>query len=59
MGTTNDPHEGKPAGEGEPKPLWQRMSWLVLIWSGSVLALGVVAWLLRLAMNAAGLSSPS
>ncbi len=53
------PHERKPAGEGEPKPLWQRMSWLVLIWSGSVLALGVVAWLLRLAMNAVGLSSPS
>jgi hypothetical protein len=48
----------KMAADGEPKPLWQRMSWLVLIWSGSVLALGVVAWLLRLAMNAAGLSSP-
>ncbi|MCQ4297567.1 DUF2474 domain-containing protein [Pseudomonas stutzeri] len=50
--------EKKPASSGEPKPLWQRMSWLVLIWSGSVLALGIVAWLIRLAMNAAGLASP-
>ncbi|WP_312955050.1 DUF2474 domain-containing protein [Pseudomonas songnenensis] len=52
------PQDKRPVPSGEPKPLWQRMSWLVLIWSGSVLALGVVAWLLRLAMNAAGLSSP-
>jgi len=52
------PQDKRPVPRGEPKPLWQRMSWLVLIWSGSVLALGVVAWLLRLAMNAAGLSSP-
>lgn len=51
-------HEKERASTKEPKPLWQRMSWLVLIWSGSVLALAVVAWLLRLAMNAAGLSSP-
>ncbi|EWC42578.1 DUF2474 family protein [Pseudomonas stutzeri] len=42
----------------EQKPLWQRMSWLVLIWGASVLALGIVAWLLRLAMNAAGLAAP-
>lgn len=44
--------------EQEKKPLWQRLGWLVLIWSGSVLALGLVSYLLRLAMNAAGLSSP-
>jgi hypothetical protein len=41
-----------------PKPLWKRMTWLVLIWSSSVLALGVVAWLLRQFMVAAGLSTP-
>src|SRR3546814_12094970 len=40
----------------EPKPLWKRMTWLVLIWSASVLALGVVAWLLRQFMTAAGLT---
>ena len=50
--------DNKPPAQPEQRPLWQRMSWLVLIWSGSVLALGIVAWLLRLTMNAAGLSSP-
>lgn len=44
--------------EQEKKPLWQRLGWLVLIWAGSVLALGLVSYLLRLFMNAAGLSSP-
>jgi len=34
------------------------MTWLVVIWAGSVLALGFVAWLLRQAMNAAGLTTP-
>jgi hypothetical protein len=48
-------HENSASG---PKPLWKRMTWLVLIWSASVLALGVVAWLLRQFMNAAGLSTP-
>ncbi len=42
----------------EAKPLWKRMTWLVLIWSASVLALGVVAWLLRQFMTAAGLTAP-
>ena len=41
-----------------PKPLWKRMTWLVLIWGASVFALGVVAWLLRQAMTAAGLATP-
>jgi len=27
----------------EQKPLWRRLAWLVLLWSGSVLALAVVA----------------
>lgn len=41
-----------------PKPLWKRMTWLVLIWGVSVFALGIVAWLLRQAMTAAGLATP-
>lgn len=45
--------------EQERKPLWQRLGWLVLIWTCSVAALGVVAWLLRLFMSAAGLGVPS
>jgi Protein of unknown function (DUF2474) len=42
----------------EKKPLWQRLGWLVLIWACSVATLGVVAWLLRLFMSAAGLGTP-
>ncbi|WP_095109564.1 DUF2474 domain-containing protein [Pseudomonas sp. Irchel 3E20] len=41
----------------EPKPLLQRLGWLALIWTGSVLALFIVASLMRLFMNAAGLST--
>ena len=40
----------------QQRPLWQRMAWLVAIWSASVLALSVVGWLLRQAMTAAGLT---
>ncbi len=46
------------SGATEQKPLWKRMTWLVVIWSASVLALGVVAWLLRQFMTAAGLAAP-
>jgi hypothetical protein len=39
------------------KPLWQRLAWLVGIWAASVFALFIVASLLRLFMNAAGLTT--
>lgn len=42
----------------EKKSLWQRLGWLVLIWAGSVLALGAVSYLLRLFMQAAGMGTP-
>ena len=29
-------------------PLWKRLGWMALIWAGSVIALGAVAWVLRL-----------
>ncbi|WP_072016875.1 DUF2474 domain-containing protein [Erwinia oleae] len=38
-------------------PLWKRLMWLVVIYAGSVLALGVVATLFRLMMTAAGMKS--
>ncbi|MBA6067768.1 DUF2474 domain-containing protein [Pseudomonas mosselii] len=41
----------------EKKPLLQRLGWLVLIWGLSVAALGVVAYGMRMFMNAAGLST--
>ena len=34
----------------------RRVGWLVLIWVGSVLALGVVAGLFRVVMNLAGMT---
>ncbi|SDI92413.1 Protein of unknown function [Pseudomonas flavescens] len=42
----------------EKKPLWQRIAWLAGIWTVSVLSLGLVSYLLRLFMSAAGLSTP-
>ncbi|BBP55597.1 DUF2474 domain-containing protein [Pseudomonas sp. St386] len=41
----------------ERKPLRQRLGWLALIWAGSVLALFIVASLMRMFMNAAGLTT--
>jgi hypothetical protein len=41
----------------EKKPLWQRLGWLAMIWTGSVVALFIVASLMRMFMNAAGLST--
>ncbi|QQZ41375.1 DUF2474 domain-containing protein [Pseudomonas sp. SK3(2021)] len=43
--------------EAEKKPLWQRLGWLAGIWGGSVLALFIVASLMRMFMNAAGLTT--
>jgi hypothetical protein len=34
---------------------WKRVGWLLLIWCASVLALGAVAWVIRLLMLAAGM----
>ena len=30
---------------------WQRLLWFVVIWAGSVAALGAVAWAIRWAMG--------
>ena len=38
--------EGVP--DAEQRPLWQRLGWMVAIWAGSVLALGVVAGMIRM-----------
>lgn len=41
-----------------PRAHWlRRIGWLVLLWAVSVAALGLVAWLIRQFMNAAGLSA--
>lgn len=38
-------------------PLRKRLFWMVILWTGSVLALGLLTWLLRLFMTAAGMGS--
>lgn len=53
---------GKPTSHDQQdparsKPLWQRLSWLLAIWAGSVLALFIFASLMRLFMSAAGLTT--
>ena len=48
---------GKDTFEPEKKPLMQRLGWLLLIWAVSVVSLAVVAWLMRMFMAAAGLST--
>lgn len=37
--------------------VWQKLGWMAAIWAGSVLALGVIALLLRLVMHAAGMTA--
>lgn len=32
-------------------PLWQRLGWMVAIWAGSVVALGVVAGVIRMVLK--------
>lgn len=41
--------EPPPAGAA-PSPLRSRLAWMAAIWAASVLALLVVAWLLRLVL---------
>jgi NAD(P)H-dependent FMN reductase len=36
---------------------WKKVLWLLLIWSGSVLALAVAAYVLRQIMRAVGLTA--
>jgi Protein of unknown function (DUF2474) len=43
--------------ERESKPWLRRVGWLILIWAGSVAALGLVALVFRLLMAAIGLTT--
>lgn len=41
-----------------PRPSWlKRLGWLLAIWTASVAVLGLMAWLIRLLMNAVGLTA--
>src|SRR5690606_20355189 len=49
---------GLPLMPGSPGRHWlRRVGWLVLLWAASVGTLGVVAWLIRRFMNAAGMTA--
>jgi hypothetical protein len=45
------------ATEERKSPLWKRIGWMLLIYVGSVAALGVFAMLIRMFMTAAGMKS--
>ena len=38
-------------------PWWKKLAWLILLWVAGVAALGLVAWLVRWLMQAAGLAA--
>ncbi len=48
---------GDQAPPPAPHPLCKRLGWLVLLWAGSVAALAVIAYALKLVMRAAGLTA--
>jgi hypothetical protein len=33
------------------KPLYQRLAWFVALWAAGIIAVGVVAWMIRLALG--------
>lgn len=37
--------------DGEARPLWQRLLWFVGLWAGSVAALGVVGYAIKLVLK--------
>jgi hypothetical protein len=39
------------AALGERRPLWQRLAWFAGLWAGSVLALGMVGYGIRLVLK--------
>ncbi len=45
------------AAPDKVRPWWKKLGWLILIWSASVAALGLFAWLMKLFMRAAGMSN--
>jgi hypothetical protein len=49
--------ENRAAGAQAKSPLWKRVGWLVVIYVGSIVALGAFAMLIRLFMTAAGMKS--
>ncbi|GGL96962.1 DUF2474 domain-containing protein [Pseudomonas asuensis] len=56
VGKERDRKAGPP-NPADSQPLIKRLGWMVLIWTCSIVALGIVSYGLRLVMTAAGLKS--
>ena len=56
MGFSCKSRRGKTAA-ATPRPWWNRVGWMVVIWAASVMALAVVASLFKLLMLAAGMKT--
>ncbi len=41
----------EPEPEAAASPLWRRLTWFLALWIASVLALGVVAYVIKLALK--------
>jgi len=37
--------------EDQPRSLWQRLLWFVALWAGSVAALGIVGYAIKLVLK--------
>lgn len=55
MATTDRPPAA--AGSATDSSCWRRVAWLAVIWLAGVASLALVAGIIRLLMNAAGLRS--
>jgi hypothetical protein len=42
--------KGVPSMDSPTRPLAQRLGWFVLIWAMSVIALAIIAWLIRMVL---------
>jgi hypothetical protein len=57
MGTIESGNARTPEVSSEAAPWYRRVLWLIAIWFGSVIALGVVASVFRFMMHMAGMTS--
>ncbi|WP_248747324.1 DUF2474 domain-containing protein [Pseudomonas sp. MWU12-2037] len=57
MATIDSENTEVSAAQNEATPWYRQVLWLISIWFGSVIALGVVAGLFRFMMHMAGMTS--
>ncbi|MGE8485171.1 MAG: DUF2474 domain-containing protein [Pseudomonas sp.] len=57
MATIDSENTEVSAAQNEATPWYRRVLWLIVIWFGSVIALGIVASVFRFMMHMAGMTS--